>query len=264
MKIINSYSEFKNHRSEIEAKVAFVPTMGALHQGHLSLIRKANEYAGVVVVSIFVNPLQFGPNEDLAKYPNTFDEDLKALEKLGVDYLFAPGSNNAEWNYYLNDPSIKTEANPELANCLCGLSRPGHFDGVCTVVNLLFDTIKPNYAVFGTKDYQQLMIIRDMVERLDMDIEIIAGNTFRETSGLAMSSRNKYLNEAEKKIAPEIFLELNKVGYDGFDLDEAKQRLEEKGIQVEYFESKWDRLLFAGRLGSTRLIDNIPLPIKGR
>lgn len=177
-------------------KTALVPTMGFFHEGHLSLMREARKYADKTVVSLFVNPRQFGPEEDLEKYPRNLESDISLAEQENVDILFFPSTEVMYPKGYQT-----TIAVPGLAHMLCGQSRPGHFDGVATVVAKLFNLVRPNVAVFGRKDYQQLSLIRQMVLDLNFNIEIIAHPIVREPSGLAMSSRNKYLDEQEKKDA---------------------------------------------------------------
>jgi pantoate--beta-alanine ligase len=274
MKVVTNYKELQEAlKSYPEGKhrIALVPTMGALHEGHLSLVRKAQELADIVWVSIFVNPLQFGPNEDYSKYPRTLEADIALLESSGVNYLFAP---NVELIYPEREksPAERTgiiQAKSSLANKLCGLSRPGHFDGVCTVVKRLFDLIKPDLAIFGKKDYQQLKIIQDMVQELKLGVEIIPASIVREKNGLAMSSRNQYLNESQKTLAANIYKELNfckeqicslsdlkKTDIEGV-FCQSKKRLESLGIQVEYLEIHWDRIFVAARVGKLRLIDNL-------
>lgn len=200
MKLIETVAELREWRRESTAKVFFVPTMGALHEGHEALVREARRMAGVagrVAVSIFVNPLQFGPNEDLDRYPRTLDADLAMCEAAGADMVFAPAVKEV----YFEDRSIKvTESS--LSGVLCGASRPGHFDGVCTVVAKLFNLVQPDDAVFGKKDYQQLAIIRRLVRDLDFPVVIHGVETVCEADGLAMSSRNRYLNADERAQAP--------------------------------------------------------------
>jgi pantoate--beta-alanine ligase len=177
-------------------RIALVPTMGFFHEGHLSLMKKARQVADKTVVSLFVNPLQFGPGEDLDKYPRNLEKDVTLAEKEGVDILFFPSTEMMYPEGYQTTISV-----PELSQMLCGKSRPGHFDGVATVVAKLFNLVQPDVAVFGRKDYQQLSLIRQMVLDLNIRTEIIGHHIVREPSGLAMSSRNKYLEEHEKKDA---------------------------------------------------------------
>lgn len=200
MKIVSELKEIKELCKSLkkqEKTIALVPTMGFLHAGHISLIKKAREKADIVIVSRFVNPTQFAPNEDLDAYPNNRERDHKATSEAGTDILFEPlatamyNENHGTW----------VEV-PELGKLLCGQTRPIHFRGVCTVVTKLFNLIQPDFAVFGAKDYQQLTIIRRMVRDLNMDVEIIAGDIIREDDGLAMSSRNAYLTNEERSLAP--------------------------------------------------------------
>lgn len=200
MKIVSELKEIKELCKSLkkqEKTIALVPTMGFLHAGHISLIKKAREKADIVIVSRFVNPTQFAPNEDLDAYPNDRERDHKATSEAGTDILFEPlatamyNENHGTW----------VEV-PELGKLLCGQTRPIHFRGVCTVVTKLFNLIQPDFAVFGAKDYQQLTIIRRMVRDLNIDVEIIAGDIIREDDGLAMSSRNAYLTKEERSLAP--------------------------------------------------------------
>lgn len=247
--------------------IAFVPTMGALHAGHMSLVEIAKKHADVVVVSIFVNPKQFAPNEDLAKYPRTLEADVAALEKAGADILFLP--NEA----VMYPPGFSTVVSvTNLSKRWDGEARPGHFDGVATVVARLFGIVKPNVAVFGEKDFQQLAIIRRMTLDLSLGIEIIGAPIIREADGLAMSSRNRYLSDDERKIAPKLFEEMQHI-VRGESIKNTKITLLNAGFsKIDYlvivdaesldpldkFE-KPARLLAAAWLGSTRLIDNIAL-----
>jgi len=202
MKIITTVTELRAHARDPENRRVLVPTMGALHAGHVSLIRIAREYAGStgeVVVTIFVNPLQFEPGSDYSSYPRPEARDEEICRAEGVDLLFRPSPNDM----YAPDRSIFVEET-SLSEQLCGASRPGHFRGVCTVVTKLFHLLAPNAAVFGEKDFQQLAIIRRLVRDLDFPVEIIAGPTVREADGLALSSRNSYLNPEERAQAPVI------------------------------------------------------------
>ena len=179
-----------------DKRIGFVPTMGYLHEGHLALVRKARELGDIVVVSIFINPTQFGPKEDLAKYPRDFDRDANLLEQEKTDIIFFPESKEMYPKGYSTYVQVR-----DLQNNLCGKSRTGHFVGVATVVTKLFNIVKPHFAVFGQKDYQQLKVIERMTQDLNMDIEIIGYPTIREQDGLAMSSRNTYLSPDERSRA---------------------------------------------------------------
>jgi pantoate--beta-alanine ligase len=208
MKIINDPNDMqKQARLLIQSGeyIAFVPTMGYLHDGHLSLIRMAKEYADTVVVSIFVNPSQFGPNEDLDAYPRDFERDEKLCREAGTDFLFYPNPENM----YLDGHSLWL-SEESLSTVLCGASRPGHFRGVCTIVAKLLNIVQPDYMVLGEKDAQQLRVLRRMVRDLNFPVQIIAAPTVREADGLAMSSRNKYLTPAERKEAVCLFQSLEK------------------------------------------------------
>ena len=255
-------------------RIAFVPTMGNLHAGHLRLVARARELAERVVVSVFVNPLQFGPKEDLASYPRTLEADCKALENLGVDLVFLPEVKEV----YPRGLALATRVQvPELGERFCGAFRPGHFTGVTTVVAKLFNMVQPDTALFGRKDYQQLVILRRMVADLDWPIDIEAVDTVREPDGLAMSSRNQYLDTAERKRAPQMFQALQQLaarirnGERDFAAlgATAMEGLRAAGFEPEYLEVvDADSLeppvegrplvvLAAARLGRTRLIDNL-------
>jgi len=199
MEIVKTINEMQNitKRYKKEGKVVgFVPTMGYLHEGHLTLVKEAKKRCDIVVVSIFVNPLQFGPKEDFAKYPRDFERDSNLLLKEGVDYIFYPEKEEMYQDGYQTYVEVT-----EVTKNLCGASRPGHFKGVTTVVCKLFNAVMPDLAFFGEKDYQQIMTIKRMVKDLNMDIEIIGVSIVREPDGLAMSSRNTYLSEEERKSA---------------------------------------------------------------
>ncbi len=189
-----------------ERTVGFVPTMGALHQGHAELIRTADRLTTFVVVSIFVNPTQFGPKEDFSKYPRTLEEDTRISEEAGADLIFAP---NAEEMYPAD--SVAYVEVPKLDEVLCGPRRPGHFRGVCTVVLKLFNMVQPEVAVFGAKDAQQAIILQKMVKDLNVPVKLVIAPTVREPDGLAMSSRNRYLTAEERQQAPRIYAELKKI-----------------------------------------------------
>ncbi|WP_028841281.1 pantoate--beta-alanine ligase [Thermodesulfobacterium hveragerdense] len=199
MEVIKTIPEMKAKVKELKSrgyKIGFVPTMGYLHEGHLSLVRKAKSLADKVVVSIFVNPLQFGPKEDFREYPRDLERDLSLLEKEEVDVVFVPSAEEM----YPSDYQTYVEV-VNLTDKLCGAFRPGHFKGVTTVVLKLFNIIQPDIAVFGEKDYQQLLVIKQMVKDLNLDIEIVGSPTVREPDGLAMSSRNIYLSPKERESA---------------------------------------------------------------
>jgi len=256
-------------------RIALVPTMGCLHEGHASLIRKARELADVVVVSIYVNPLQFGLNEDLNAYPRTFEADKATCEAEGADIIFHP-----ENLYASGLPNITLKVT-ELSDVLCGASRPGHFDGVATAVNILFNIVQPDIALFGEKDWQQLAIIRRMVTDLHMPVEIVGCETVREPDGLAMSSRNRYLSSEERKRATVLHASIHKIaenvkkGTKNCEnlLKEAKSALKVKQIDPEYIEVRDAstlmeitritdspaRAFIAATIGKARLIDNISL-----
>jgi pantoate--beta-alanine ligase len=253
--------------------IALVPTMGALHAGHMALVRAAREEASHVVASIFVNPTQFGPNEDLARYPRREAEDAAMLEAEGVDLLWMP---NAATMYPEGHSSRIHVAG--VSEGLCGASRPGHFDGVATIVAKLFNQVGPDVALFGEKDYQQLAVIRRMVIDLDLPVRIVGVPTQRDADGLALSSRNAYLTEVERisaRALPRALVEAGQSMRDGAGvataLEEAREKLTAAGFDpVEYVELRDAdtlarlealtgpaRLLAAARLGTTRLIDNI-------
>ncbi|MEW6728375.1 MAG: pantoate--beta-alanine ligase [Pseudomonadota bacterium] len=256
-------------------RIAFVPTMGNLHAGHLALVKRAQQAADAVVVSIFVNPLQFGAGEDFDSYPRTEERDAALLAEAGVRLLFLP---SVEALYPHGQAGCTRVMVPELSDILCGASRPGHFVGVTTVVTKLFNIVMPDVAVFGEKDYQQLTILRRMVRDLDMPIELIGQPTEREADGLAMSSRNGYLSAEERAIAPGLYRtlcaarEALRAGQAPALVEaEAIERLHALGFVPDYVsvrragdlahavvgEAGELRILAAARLGRTRLIDNI-------
>jgi len=254
MKVLHTQAQLQLARGSYESgtSVALVPTMGALHQGHLSLVELAQKNAQLVFVSIFVNPLQFSQGEDFTKYPRTLESDLEKLQVYNPDFVWAP---SVEEMY--PSPPVLLQANKELADCLCGLARPGHFDGVVTVVNALFDQIKPTFAIFGEKDFQQLLIIKSMVQERNLPVEIISAPIIREESGLAMSSRNQYLSASEKILSANIYKELIAIKTSSTSIDSARNRLTDLGFKIDYLEKRWGRVFFAGKIGSTRLIDNL-------
>lgn len=248
---------------------AFVPTMGNLHEGHLSLVRLAKRAApaGPVVVSIFVNRLQFGPTEDFDRYPRTFERDCALLEAEGVSVLFAPDES-----VLYPEPQGYVVRPPAIADELEGRFRPGFFSGVATVVLKLFNCVQPRVAVFGKKDYQQLHVVRGMVRQLDLPVEIVAGETMREPDGLAMSSRNSYLSAAERAEAPRLYRMLTDVQQGRRSCEDAVASLASAGWKPDYLEIRRRSdlmpatrepgstvVLAAARLGGTRLIDNLEI-----
>ena len=281
MKTISSIREMQNLSDALRKegkRIGFVPTMGYLHEGHLALVRKARELADVVVVSIFVNPLQFGPKEDFSRYPRDFKRDAELLEKEGTDVIFSPTGEEMYPKGFSTHVQVRG-----LEDNLCGRTRKGHFVGVATVVAKLFAIVKPHFAVFGRKDFQQLVIIERMVRDLNMDLAIVPYPTVREEGGLAMSSRNIYLSPAEREEALALFAsilrsqELVKSGErDGGRLKAEALRIltSQEGISVEYagiydpetleeVESIENGAVYAMavRIGNTRLIDNATLEV---
>ncbi|KFN49034.1 hypothetical protein P873_12890 [Arenimonas composti TR7-09 = DSM 18010] len=259
---------------EQRLSVGFVPTMGNLHAGHFALLELAKQQADRVVVSIFVNPTQFGPNEDYARYPRTEAADAEALRERGCDALFLP---SVEQMYPFGTMGCVQMHVPGITDILDGLHRPGHFNGVAQVVARLFNMVQPDLAVFGRKDYQQLQVIRYMAREMSFPLEIVPAPTLREADGLAMSSRNQYLSADERKLAPRIhdtLLFMRDAARQGLPIDRiedaARERLEAAGYVVDYAEIRRADLsrarmpveqglvaLIAARLGRTRLIDNL-------
>lgn len=252
--------------------IGFVPTMGNLHEGHLNLVREARQLCDVVVVSIFVNPIQFGPNEDFDNYPRTLEHDSNLLAEVGCDIVFAPSVEQM----YGKHPRLTNISVGEITNDLCGLQRSGHFDGVAVVVAKLFNIVQPNYAFFGQKDYQQLAVIKQLVRDLNMPIEVIGVPITRAEDGLALSSRNGYLSVENRQIAPMIYKSLKAAEqhlHEGQSLSETltqiRADLSRTGFEVDYVEARTpmlqkvdqfnqDVVLFvAAKLGKTRLIDNL-------
>ncbi|WGT26560.1 pantoate--beta-alanine ligase [Pseudomonas marginalis] len=267
------------HARKAGKRIGFVPTMGNLHSGHASLVSKAVQQADFVVASIFVNPLQFGAGEDLDKYPRTLAADQEKLLQAGCNLLFAPTVEEM----YPGGMTGQTRVSvPQLSEGLCGASRPGHFEGVATVVSKLFNMVQPDMAVFGQKDYQQLAVIRAMVHDLNMPIQIIGEPTVRADDGLALSSRNGFLSEEQRAIAPVLYRSLSQIAaaIKNGDHDFARLRAEQvrqieaAGLRLDYLEVRQgvhlraataeDRdivILVAAFLGTTRLIDNLHLTL---
>jgi pantoate--beta-alanine ligase len=280
--IVRTVAELRADRAKWRKageKIALVPTMGALHQGHLSLVALAKEKADRAVVSIFVNPIQFGPREDFHLYPRDEAGDLAKLAAAGADLVFIP--DVAE----MYPAGFSTRINVgDLTEDLCGAARPNHFDGVATVVAKLLLQCAPDVAIFGEKDYQQLLVIRRMVRDLNLPVEILGGPIVREKDGLALSSRNAYLSPAERRIAPRLHQTIAQVAADlanGRGADDAAEagrfKLEAAGFRVNYVAVrdpetlkplhgpvKEARVLAAAFLGKTRLIDNLPVPPTNR
>ena len=283
MKIISDIQELRDHLRG-QNRASFVPTMGNLHEGHLSLMRIARQHGDPVVASIFVNRLQFGPNEDFDSYPRTMQDDIEKLEKEGVYILFAP----TERELYPQPQEYRVDPPHQLGDILEGEFRPGFFKGVCTVVLKLFSCVQPKVAVFGKKDYQQLMIIRQMAKQFALPVDIIPGETIRAEDGLALSSRNGYLSVQERAEAPELQRTLQQVRHQVLQLNtrntqalsdiekSAKTALSKRGWEPDYIAIRRQSdlappsndnlqtgeplvILTAAKLGKTRLIDNLEI-----
>ena len=277
MQVISTIAELRSRLSD-ERAIAFVPTMGNLHEGHLDLMRLARDHGNCVVASIFVNPLQFGPSEDFDRYPRTLEADCAKLQGL-ADVVFAPSVDEM----YPAQQTVFIEP-PPIANELCGASRPGHFRGMATVVLKLLNIVQPQAALFGKKDYQQLHIIRRMVSELNLPIRIIGGETVRAADGLALSSRNQYLNEAERGEAAFLYRTLQgmrqAILQGERDFEQLQQRAVEaiaaRGWLPDYVAVRNQSdlqpagqlqcelvILAAARLGNTRLLDNVEVCLVG-
>lgn len=279
--MIETVSELKRLRALVRSwkkegrRVALVPTMGNLHEGHFSLVRQARRHADKVVASVFVNPTQFGPNEDFDRYPRTPQADIEGLAAAGCDLAWMP---SVEQMYPLGLELSTTVSVPGTVTAVLeGASRPGHFDGVCTVVSRLFNQVMPDVALFGKKDYQQLAVIRQLVDELQFPVDIIGAEIVREPDGLARSSRNQYLNETERAVAPQLHRVLREMraacaaGLPRQLVEQsATQALAQAGFVVDYAVVRQRDLaepvdgqpgervaLLAARIGTTRLIDNI-------
>ncbi len=278
MRLIQNVSEMRALSKSVLADgkaIGFVPTMGYLHQGHLSLVQKAREENDIVVVSIFVNPTQFGPNEDYNRYPRDLERDLRLLNPFNVDYIFNPSVEEMYPTYY----SVYVDET-EMSKYLCGARRPGHFRGVCTVVTKLFNIVRPTRAYFGQKDAQQFRILRRMVENLNMEVEMVEMPIVREPDGLAMSSRNVYLSDEERREAPRLYkslLEAKRL-IDGGERDvqkikdEMQRVLNHPLLKIDYIEVVDEKTLIpvdriegdvivaiAVFFGKARLIDNVTI-----
>jgi pantoate--beta-alanine ligase len=283
LKQIRTVREMKKYLAEARSRrrrVALVPTMGYLHEGHLLLVREARRLASLVIVSVFVNPTQFGPNEDLDRYPRDMRGDLRKLRQEGVEVVFSPDTAEIYPERYQTYVDVT-----EVTRDYCGASRPGHFRGVATVVTKLFNIVQPDVAIFGEKDYQQLVVIRRLTKDLGMDVEVVGLPTVREEDGLAMSSRNAYLSPAQRQQATTIYRGLRKAKrlLDSGERDAAELAAiavdllrEEQDLVIDYVAvcdpetleripevEKEAVLLVAVKVGDTRLIDNIRLEVKG-
>jgi len=283
MKIISDINELRDHLRG-QNRASFVPTMGNLHEGHLSLMRLARQHGDPVVASIFVNRLQFGPNEDFDSYPRTMQADIDKLEKEGVYILFAP----TEKDFYPQPQEYRVDPPQQLGDILEGEFRPGFFKGVCTVVLKLFSCVQPRVAVFGKKDYQQLMIVRQMASQFALPVDIVPAETIRAEDGLALSSRNIYLSEAERSKAPALQRQLNAMRDEVLGLKEktasallniesrAVAQMQARGWKPDYIAIRQQRdlakptqadldagqplvIVTAAKLGKTRLIDNLEI-----
>ena len=267
MRIFNSIQEFNEARDGL-GKLSFVPTMGNLHQGHSSLVDIAKQFKNKIIASIYVNKLQFNDDNDYLNYPKTLNSDIELLEKHGCDYVLIPDDSILD--------NIQSMQAPPKSKKLCGQSRPGHFEGVLTILNKFFRIIDPNIAIFGKKDYQQFIMVRDFIKNNNLNIKIIGGNTVRESSGLALSSRNNLLSAEEKLIAAKLYEVLNDIESKKNNLNtnfinSKKDYLESYGIKVDYlttcdpesleesYEINNKDLLvaIAAYVGKVRLIDNL-------
>ena len=271
---IQGLSASLNSARATRKMIGFIPTMGNLHEGHLNLVREARKLCDVVVVSIFVNPIQFGPHEDFDNYPRTLEQDSHLLAEVGCDIVFAPSVEQM----YGTHPRLTNIRVGEITNDLCGLQRPGHFDGVAVVVTKLFNIVQPNYAFFGQKDYQQLAVIKQLVRDLNMPIEVIGVPISRAEDGLALSSRNGYLTPEHRQTAPVIYQFLKHAEQELHAgqvlqqvLADIKTQLTDAGFVIDYVEARspmlqkveqfdQDIIVFvAAKLGNTRLIDNLQI-----
>lgn len=250
IKVIRSVKEYIDYRKSLTGSVGFVPTMGALHQGHASLIQQSSKDCDHTVLSIFVNPTQFNDPKDFEKYPQTFDADKQIAEAAGATILFYPNYQEM----YPDNYKYKVIEN-SFSTVLCGAHRPGHFDGVLTIVMKLLNIVQPNKAYFGEKDHQQLTLIKNMVDAFFMALEIVPGKTIREESGLAMSSRNTRLSNEGKVKAALIYKTLKSEK----NVETAKNILNQNGFQIDYLEDHGNRRYVAAFLEGVRLIDNVEL-----
>jgi pantoate--beta-alanine ligase len=251
MKTFTSITEWQSYRETLAGEsLGFVPTMGALHEGHLSLVKASREQNELTIVSVFINPTQFDDKNDFEKYPNDAHSDLERLEDAGVDAVLLPDAEQI----YRDDYRFKVSER-DFSRRLCGAHRPGHFDGVLTVVMRLLNLVRPDHAYFGEKDYQQLQLIRDMVSAFFIPVKIVSCATVREADGLALSSRNRHLDTGDRAKAAKLYAALKH----SHSASEVRNALIAQGFEVDYVEDIANRRLAAARLGSTRLIDNVEI-----
>lgn len=248
--VIKTTDQLRQWRKQQHGNVGFVPTMGALHQGHASLLSQSCMENELTVLSIYVNPTQFNNPQDLEKYPQTWDKDCQIAAENKVDVIFAPQYSDIYFDQY----RYKIQESSE-SRILCGAHRPGHFDGVLTIVMKLFQLVKPTRAYFGEKDFQQLRLIQGLVKSFFLDVQVIPVPTRREEDGLAMSSRNLRLNEEQRKKAPMIFQTLQ----NSKTASDVQNELNKLGLAIDYVEDHWNRRFIAATLGDVRLIDNVEI-----
>lgn len=251
MRVIETVAAFRDWRNGLKQdhhSLGFVPTMGALHSGHLSLFKQAKQECDQVAISIFVNPTQFNDPKDLEKYPRPLERDLELAKQIGVDAVFLPQAQEIYADNYRYQVLER-----DLSKILCGATRPGHFEGVLTVVMKLLNITSPDRAYFGEKDYQQFLLIRDMAKAFFLPTQVVSLPTIRESDGLAMSSRNVRLTKEQRALAPIIYRELKS----GKSLNDIRGALESAGFRVDYLEEHFGRRFIAAFLGEVRLIDNV-------
>jgi len=254
MRRVTTVEELALERDRMAGPVGFVPTMGALHPGHLALFERARPECGTLVGSVFVNPTQFNDARDLKTYPRDLDADLSAMKRAGADLVFTP-TRGAIYPHGYRYRVIETE----ITKILCGAGRPGHFDGVLSVVLRLFNLVRPDRAYFGEKDWQQLTLVREMTEALFLPVRVVGVPTVRDERGVALSSRNLNLDEGGYRRA----VEFARILRESTSARDARRGLASEGIDVEYVEDRWGRRLAAVHVGGVRLIDNVALPESG-
>lgn len=249
MKIIKDINKIIKYRKNLKGRIGFVPTMGALHKGHISLVKRSLRENDITIVSIFVNPTQFNDKNDLKNYPRTIKKDIEMLKENEVDCLFLP-----QYNKIYPDNYTYKVVETKISKILCGKFRPGHFDGVLTIVLKLLNIVKPDKAYFGYKDFQQYLLIKGMVKAFFMDTKIIGCPTIREIDGLAMSSRNMLLDNKSREKAAIIYKTIRNKNLSD---NKVKEILEKEGFKVDYVETHWGRRFVAARVSGIRLIDNV-------